>query len=435
MNDTLIEWCDRTWNPITGCPGPKVSPGCANCYAERMANTRLRHVYAAMLGEANLPQEGPFERMYFHYDRLDQPRKLKKPARIFVGSMTDLFHDYCEVMWIQELFTIMADCPQHTFMLLTKRPKRMAAVLEMLSRTRIGEEYGWPLPNVWLGVTVCNQDEADRHIPVLMEIPAAKRFLSLEPLLGPVYLTRWAQEFAPLPGLTDWATFEWPEWVPEELRKELASSWGASHGGAAAYNKRFQGRWVAAPAFGAEMGAPDTSIPFVCHPSHPEAALRGKFVPAFGNMGRLVLPSGEVKVCAFNHGPSYLSLWPQIGKPYDDPHLRRIDWIICGGETGPNARPMHPEWVRSLRDECRLEPTPGAHNPPPVPFFFKSWGAWLPTDQWLSEPGGKSVCVYEDGSTSAAPEPRGLHHTKTFFVKRPESDLFYGEEVREVPHA
>lgn len=377
MNSTNIEWCDLTWNPVTGCPGPKVSVGCAHCYAERMANTRLRPYYEKFWGDSGLPDGGPFQRMYLHHDRLDQPRKLKKPSRIFVGSMCDLFHDWSEIMWLQELFRIMEDCPQHTFCLLTKRPERMRYVLGLLAKGALADGQVWPLPNVWLGVTVCNQEEADRLIPVLMEIPAAKRFISLEPLLGPVRLTRWAEEFSPLPGLTDWATFEWPAWVPEKTRKELSGFWNKDHRGAEGYNRQFGGRWAAAPAFGAEMGMPDKPLGFVCHPSHPKAALRGRFIPAWGNIGRLVLPSGEVRVCAFSHGPSYLSLWPQLGKSYDDPHMRRIDWIICGGETGPGARPMHPAWVCSLRDECQLPPVPGVNVPPPVPFFFKGWGEWV----------------------------------------------------------
>lgn len=281
-NATKIEWADYTWNPITGCPGPKVSPGCAHCYAERTMNTRLMHVYAFKKFEEGyrVYEEEPFQRVWFHPERLGQPSKIKKPSRIFVGSMCDLFHDSVNDEWIAEIFAIMSLCPQHTFMLLTKRPARMLdwvdseetngglLIFEALDSIRprvklkpstVNPEVAWPLPNVWLGVTVCNQAEADAKIPLLLQTPAAKRFVSIEPMLGPVDFSR----------ITD-----------EDNRGEN------------------------------------------------------------------------------------IQIWPLHG-------CRGIDWVICGGETGPGARPMHPDWVRSLRDQCQSAE---------VPFFFKSWGEWLPTD-------------------------------------------------------
>lgn len=170
MNSTGIEWCDFTWNPITGCPGPKVSPGCAHCYAERMANTRLR-------GRAGYKAVAPFD-IDTHENRWLQPLKLKKPKRIFVCSMGDLFHERVSFRLVAKVFAMAALCPQHTFMILTKRPERMREFITDTSTAAndrrggmfqvLAKEAGldpcmdglsWPLPNVWLGVTCCNQAE------------------------------------------------------------------------------------------------------------------------------------------------------------------------------------------------------------------------------------------------------------------------------------
>ncbi len=301
MNTTKIEWADITINPVVGCS--KCSPGCDNCYAEQFAarlakhpNEKIRAKYAGVVDE-----RGKWTGV-IDFDVSCLTNLPKKPKRIFVGSMCDLFHDSVMDSHLEHIFGhigLTRANQHHTFMILTKRPQRM---LEFFTNWKPYRE----IPNLWLGVTVCNQEEAEAKIPMLLATPAAKRFVSVEPMLGPMDLDK----------------------------DEFLSAWRC-----------------------------------------------------------------------------------QIDIP-------TLDWVICGGETGPNARPMHFDWVRSLRNQCEAAD---------VPFFFKSWGAWLPTDQWLSEPGGKSVCVYEDGSTSAAPEQRGLHYIRTFFVKRPESGLFYGEEVREVP--
>lgn len=204
MNDSSIEWCDLTWNPVTGCPRPKVSPGCAHCYAERVMNTRLRHLPCYRGGDE------PFQVLTFHGGRLLQPLQRKKPARIFVCSMGDLFHDFADDEWIFEIFAVMALCPQHTFMLLTKRPERMRDVVlgeenngglmffgaldrvcRIASINTDGISIAWPLFNVWLGVTICNQAEADEKIPVLLDTPAAKRFVSVEPMLGSVEIRQY----------------------------------------------------------------------------------------------------------------------------------------------------------------------------------------------------------------------------------------------------
>jgi protein gp37 len=255
-----IEWTDATWNPTRGCT--KVSAGCDHCYAETFAE-RWRGVPGHAYEEGFDPLVVP--------EKLDQPLRWKRPRRIFVNSMSDLFHDAMPDDYIAQVFAVMACASQHTFQVLTKRHARMRALLNAsdfreavhrhyvcLPDDRPGfTGYTWPLPNVWLGVSVETQQWADIRVPALLGTPAAVRFLSCEPLLGPV-------------------TFRWAEWQP----------------------------WAERPG-------------------------------------------------VTNHLDG----------------LRRIDWVIVGGESGAGARPMHPEWARTLRDEC-VEAG--------VPFFFKQWGEWRP---------------------------------------------------------
>ena len=180
---TKIEWCDETWNPITGCT--PISEGCQNCYAKRMAN-RLR-------GRFGYPEDEPFK-ITFHPDRLDQPYTWKKPRKIFVGSMGDLFHDDVSQQILRTILVLTLNLPRHTFLILTKRPKRMAYEIPELWDYRNAE--GTISKNLWLGITAENQKCADERIPVLLQIPAAVRFVSVEPMLGPIeldhkYKKRW----------------------------------------------------------------------------------------------------------------------------------------------------------------------------------------------------------------------------------------------------
>jgi protein gp37 len=169
-----IEWTEMTWNPVTGCT--KVSQGCKNCYAERMAR-RLK----AMGVERYRNQ---FD-LTMHPDLVDQPRQWLKPRLVFVNSMSDLFHEDVDFEFIQRVFETMRDCPQHTFQILTKRSLR----LRQLSRSLI-----WP-PNVWMGVSVEN-DSVIHRVHDLQKVACEIRFLSCEPLLGPL-------EDLPLDGI-DW---------------------------------------------------------------------------------------------------------------------------------------------------------------------------------------------------------------------------------------
>jgi protein gp37 len=219
---TEIQWTDETWNPVTGCD--KVSPGCAHCYAEGVDNRFWAKQYPRVEFCAEQePRPREFTDVWTHEDRLSQPLKWKKPRKIFVNSMSDLFHEDVPDAFIDQVFAVMSLASKHTFQVLTKRPRRMLAYLSKVGRrsdfewartafqqhieaywskselltayAKTDAEWdavyrAWPLPNVWLGVSVENQHFADERIPLLLQTPAAVRFLSCEPLLGPVSL-RW----------------------------------------------------------------------------------------------------------------------------------------------------------------------------------------------------------------------------------------------------
>lgn len=238
MGKTKIEWTNHTINPVVGCS--KASPGCLSCYGERMA-WRLKCMghekYQAVVDANGWTGKIGYDMSVFE-------KLPKKPSHIFVCSMGDLFHKDVPFQEILTIFDIMHQCPQHTFMILTKRPQRM---LEFCSKYGLmpdrlgltGSGQTWP-ENVWCGVSAENQERANERIPVLLQIPSPIKFVSIEPMLGPIDLST---------------------------------------------------------------------------------------------------------------------------------QLNYLDWVIVGGESGSNARPIHPEWVTKIRDDC-IEKN--------VPFFFKSWGQWIP---------------------------------------------------------
>lgn len=261
--NTKIEWAHHTFNPWIGCT--KVSPGCDHCYAEADFATRRKVV-----------QWGP-----------NQPRKRTAPStwaqplrwnrmaeaegtryRVFCASLADVFDNEVPQEWRKDLFNLILSTPSLDWLLLTKRIGNAQQMIESLLPSSMkalppGHPLAWPWPNVWIGATITSQAEADRDIPKLLAVPAAKRFLSMEPLLAPVDLTNVSPPIA-------------------EGRK-----W---HG-----------------------------------------------------IDVLTRANRELRGC--------------------------IDWVIVGGESGPNARPMHPDWARSLRDQCQDAG---------VPFMFKQWGEWVP---------------------------------------------------------
>jgi protein gp37 len=187
MAKTKIEWATDTWSPVTGCT--PISEGCERCYAKRMAN-RLR-------GRFGYPADDPF-RVTFHPDRLNEPLKWKKPRRIFVCSMSDLFHENVPTNLIHKVLSACHYCQRHTLIFLTKRPKR---VVDEFSGTSGG---GYWLPNMWIGVTVENNKNRWR-IEHLIDIPAKVRFVSVEPMLEHIDLEQYLDN--PKPGGA-WPNYE-----------------------------------------------------------------------------------------------------------------------------------------------------------------------------------------------------------------------------------
>ncbi len=185
---SAIEWCDASWNPVTGCD--RVSPGCAHCYALELA-PRLRAMGVAKYARARDGgrASGPGFGVTLHPAELDLPQRWQRPRRIFVNSMSDLFHEEVPFEFIDRVFATMAACPRHTFQVLTKRPERMLAYCEQryeqlaAEPDALGAVAAVPWPNVWLGVSVENRRWVSR-VEVLRDVPAAVRFVSAEPLLG-----------------------------------------------------------------------------------------------------------------------------------------------------------------------------------------------------------------------------------------------------------
>lgn len=190
--NTQIAWTQSTWNPVLGCR--RVSSGCTRCYAERMAHRLAAMGQAEYAGLTQITNGHPQWTGVFRElpDRLDQPLRWKKPRRVFVNSMSDLFGEGVSAAFIRRVFATMAQAPQHQFQILTKRPERMKNLLTNTTPfTSFAGPKGracWPLPNVWLGVSVEDQATADARIPLLLQTPAAVRFLSCEPLLASLEL-------------------------------------------------------------------------------------------------------------------------------------------------------------------------------------------------------------------------------------------------------
>lgn len=210
---TRIAWCDSTWNPVTGCS--PVSAGCLNCYAEPMAR-RLRAM--------GLPRYRDGFAVRCHEDALDQPLRWRRPRKIFVCSMSDLFHEEVPFAFIDRVMESVAFASQHTFLVLTKRPARMAEYFGGL--TRGGRDYKTigPYPNLWLGVTSENQEMAQRRIPILLQVPAAIRFVSIEPMLSPISLGGWI-------GIDGFPCLDWVIAGGEKCREKARA-------------RRLDGEWI-----------------------------------------------------------------------------------------------------------------------------------------------------------------------------------------------
>lgn len=269
--NSKIEWCDHTFNPWEGCQ--KVGPGCDNCYAEARD--------ARFTGGSHWGPGAPRRRT--SAQNWNKPLRWNREAaasgtrpRVFCASLADVFDNAVDPQWRADLFELIRATPNLDWLLLTKRPGNIA---KMLPADWV--DYGWR--NVWLGCTVVNQEEADRDIPKLLAVRAVVRFLSMEPLLGPVDLTI----------------------IP----------YGLPIGNAPTYWDTLQGRlWM-------PKGTPTWAI-------NPRCTVGDR---------------------------TYVDL-----RGY-------IDWVIVGGESGPHARPMHPDWARNLRGQC---------DEAMVPFLFKQWGEY-----------------------------------------------------------
>lgn len=207
---TGIQWTDATWNPVRGCS--RVSEGCRNCYAEKVAarfsGEGQPYEGLVTIGEKGSRWNGTTKLVT---DHLADPLRWRRPRRVFVNSMSDLFHESVAYETIAAIFGVMAGARHHTFQVLTKRPQRAREFFTWIETQRgqpprhvalneaasvVGKNHDfaatgpWPLPNVWLGVSAEDQRTADERIPVLLELPAALRFVSYEPALGPVDFTR-----------------------------------------------------------------------------------------------------------------------------------------------------------------------------------------------------------------------------------------------------
>jgi protein gp37 len=294
MNKTNIEYLDYSWNPLAMRCTP-VSEGCVHCWHITMAD-RLKNNPKMPAGRRDSYSGGP---PVLIEDELAAPVKLKKPSVIGVQFMGDLFHEDVPYKWIERIFGEMWDARQHTYLILTKRPHRMKKFISDYQEGLI-PLTAWPneYDHVYLGVTAENQQRADERIPILLQIPAAKHFVSIEPMLGPVSLRS------------------------------------------------------------------------------PPARGRG------------------------------FRQWDQIHK---------LDWIIVGGESGPGARPMHPDWPRSVRDQCQEAG---------VPFFFKQWGEHCYPEQMPEDTFREADAYHGHGLDYNAPYKVG---------KKKAGRLLDGREWTEVP--
>lgn len=212
MPKSKIEWTERVWNPVTGCD--KISQGCKNCYAESIANRFWK--------------DRKFTDVMFHEDRLKQVGSIKKPSMIFVNSMSDLFHAGVPLTFIDKVFEQMYGNPNHTFQVLTKRPRQMKEWFYRPFNEFKGFAYPYamrmPADNIWLGVSVENQFNANLRIPLLLQTPAKVRWLSIEPLIGPITLP---SSYLDKPRYFELGTIDWVVIGCESgpRRRECKLSW------------------------------------------------------------------------------------------------------------------------------------------------------------------------------------------------------------------
>lgn len=323
-----IEWTDSTFNPWIGCT--KISPACDHCYAEAQMDTRMGRVQWG----AGQPRSRTSAAYWKQPLRWNAERFVECPAcrwrgsaadfktaaspqacpgcggtdwsearrRVFCASLADVFDNEVDPIWRADLISLIGMTPNLDWLLLTKRIGNAAAMLkEAKDYWGFSDRPGKDWQNIWLGATICNQAEADRDIPKLLATPAAKRFLSIEPMLGPIDMARWL----PAGRIANRAGTREPIVVPHFYMVRCAKcGWTGS----------------------SEL------LDYV----------------SYGDDGQCYCPDCKAPA---------------------DTEVPGLDWIICGGESGPHARPMHPYWAGALRDQCAAAG---------VPFLFKQWGCWLP---------------------------------------------------------
>ena len=303
--NTKIEWAHHTFNPWIGCT--KVAPACDHCYAEADFATRRKVVQWGAGQPRKLTADSTWA----------LPRRWNKEAerlgvryRVFCASLADVFDNEVPTQWRISLVKLILDTPHLDWLLLTKRIGNAAGMLETAFRAVHAGREGWAdnvAPNVWIGASITSQAEADRDIPKLLAVPAAKRFLSMEPLLGPVDLGAW---------------------IGDESCHVCRT--------------RF---------YGDEMNLRPGGVKTVDFEDQPEDE----------DDIRKVCPNCQtINTCG------------EVDVVDEEEMGGGLHWVIVGGESGPNARPMHPDWACSLRDQCQAAG---------VPFLFKQWGEWKPINQ------------------------------------------------------
>jgi len=294
-----IEWTDHTFNPWMGCTA--VSPACDHCYAEAQT-ARFRQVDWGAKAPRKRTSAANWKKPLVWNRKAE---KAGKRAKVFCASLADVFDNHKSILpeWRTDLWALIRATPWLDWLLLTKRPQNITKFLP--------NDWGDGYRNVWLGVTVENQEEANRRIPILLNTPASKRFLSCEPLLGILNLKSWlpnSYECADLCG------HRLPE-APDVIR---------------------------------------------CTSCHHEAKNTYE-----------IWGDEEVEICP--ECKNYVQTEPVCERcgaymVTGHPDTKHVNWVICGGESGPGARPMHPDWVRSLQEQC---------NETETNFFFKQWGSWV----------------------------------------------------------
>lgn len=300
---TMIEWSDATWSPITGCS--VVSAGCKHCYAMKLAGSRLQH-HPSRKGLTVDTKAGPVwtGEVRFNEGWLRQPLKWRKPRTIFVCAHADLFHEKVPDAWIDRVFAVMALAPHHAFQVLTKRSARMRAYLSD-SQT---------LGRVMAASEALLDDSVERANKT------AQRPLIDSGMMGTMFVAR-----------------SGPKWLPTW---PLPNVWL----GVSAEDQEH-----------AEARIPDLLM--------TPAAVR--FLSAEPMLGQIDLV--DTLFYRGHHGIAGRCYLRSAGAPADFIHPPKLDWVICGGESGAGARPMHPAWARLLRDQCAASGTA---------FLFKQWGAW-----------------------------------------------------------